>query len=123
MAGTNWRALGLAAAWLVLTPAWGGESAPAPSATPSPSQPATPSPAPIPATSPSPAASPNPSPSPSPGESGALGETVELTTRPAAYIEAKAKREEVYGAIMGSLAKIRLELAKAGLKPQGHPVA
>ena len=123
MAGTNWRAFGLAAAWFVLTPAWGGESAPAPSATPSPSQPATPSPAPIPATSPSPAVSPSPSPSPSPGESGALGETVELTTRPAAYIEAKAKREEVYGAIMGNLARIRLELAKAGLKPQGHPVA
>ena len=119
MTGTNWRAVGLAVAWLVLSPAWGAETAPAPtapaSATPSP--PATPSPAPIPATSPSPSASPSPS------DSGALGETVELTTRPAAYIEAKAKREEVYGAIMGSIAKIRTELARAGLKPQGHPVA
>ncbi len=127
MTGTNWRALGLAVAWLVLSPAWGAETPPAPTApasttpsppaTPTPSTPATPSPAPIPATSPSPSASPSPS------DSGALGETVELTTRPAAYIEAKAKREEVYGAIMGSIAKIRSELTKAGLKPQGRPVA
>lgn len=64
-----------------------------------------------------------PSPVPSPAPADNLGEIVELATRPAAYIEAKAKREEVYGAIMGSLAKIREAAAKAGLKLQGHPIA
>ena len=44
-----------------------------------------------------------PTPSPSPSESGDLGAVVELTTRPAAYIEGKASREEVYGAILGNL--------------------
>ncbi|MDE2575145.1 MAG: GyrI-like domain-containing protein [Rhodospirillales bacterium] len=122
MTGTNWRALGLAVAWLALSPAWGAESTPTPTAPATPT-PATPSPAPIPATSPTPVATPTPAASPSPAESGALGEIVELTTRPAAFIEAKAKREEVYGAIMGDLAKIRAELAKAGLKPQGHALA
>ncbi len=47
-------------------------------------------------------------PPPSPGavaaadRSGEVGAVVELASHPAAYIEAKAKREEVYGAIMGS---------------------
>jgi effector-binding domain-containing protein len=65
---------------------------------------------------------PSPEPSPSPTESGSLGAVVELATHPAAYIEAKANREEVYGAIMGSLAKVRDAVAKAGLTPSGHPI-
>jgi effector-binding domain-containing protein len=64
---------------------------------------------------------PTPSPSPSPADD--LGAIVELATHPAAYIEAKAKREEVYGAIMADLAKIRDAVAKAGLKLQGHPIS
>ena len=68
-----------------------------------------------------PMATPSPAPSPSPTED--LGATVELTTHPALYIEAKATREEVYGAIIGSFAKIRDAAAKAGLKLQGHPIA
>jgi effector-binding domain-containing protein len=66
-------------------------------------------------------ATPTPAPSPSPADD--VGAVVELTTHPAAYIESKAKREEVYGAIMGNLAKIRDAVAKAGLKLQGHPIA
>ncbi len=66
-------------------------------------------------------ATPTPAPSPSPADD--IGAVVELTTHPAAYIESKAKREEVYGAIMGNLAKIRDAVAKAGLKLQGHPIA
>jgi len=92
-------------------------NAPSPSPTTAPSAPATPSP------TPNAPATPSPEPSPSASDSGAVGEVVELTSRPAAYIEAKAKREEVYGAIMGSLAKIRAEVAKAGLKTEGHALA
>jgi effector-binding domain-containing protein len=81
---------------------------------------------PSPAPSPSPAA-PSPSvaatPTPSPSENANLGAVVELTTQPAAYIEAKASREEVYGAILGALAKIRGAVGKAGLTATGHPVA
>ena len=79
--------------------------------------PATPSPA------PNPPATPSPAPSPAASDASEDGQAVELTSRPAAYIEAKAKREEVYGAIMGSLAKIRAEVSKAGLKTQGHALA
>ncbi len=107
------RTMGLRAALVsaVLLLASAGLAAETPS--PTPTAPATPSPAPIPA----------PSPAPSPSENAAVGAVVELATHPAAYIEAKANREEVYGAIMGSLAKIREVAAKAGLKPQGHAIA
>lgn len=66
---------------------------------------------------------PTPSPTPSPSDSGAVGALVELTSRPCALIEGKAKREEVYGAIMGNLAKIRDAISKAGLKTQGPALA
>ena len=78
--------------------------------------------APSPTPSPNAPVAPSPEPSPAP-DNGAVGEVVELTSRPAAYIEAKASREEVYGAIMGALAKIRAEVSKAGLKMQGHALA
>ena len=64
-----------------------------------------------------------PSPSPSPSDSGAVGAVVELASRPALFIEGKATREEVYGAILGNLAKLRDAAAKAGLKPQGSALA
>ena len=67
--------------------------------------------------------SPTPIPAPSPMTTeGATGEVVELATHPCAYVEAKASREEVYGAILGALAKIRAAVEKAGLKTQGHPL-
>jgi effector-binding domain-containing protein len=84
-------------------------------------QPPTPAPSPSPASPPSPSASVTPTPSPS--ESVSVGAMVELTTRPAAYLEAKANREEVYGAILAALAKIRGAVEKAGLTVEGHPVA
>jgi len=92
----------LAALWLAAAPALAAETPATTTATPSP----TPIPAPTPMTT-----------------EGATGAVVELTTRPCAYIEAKASREEVYGAIMGALAKIRAAVEKAGLKPQGHPLS
>jgi effector-binding domain-containing protein len=52
-----------------------------------------------------------------------MGQTLELAARPDAYFEGKASRDEVYSAIMASLAMVRGELDKAGLKPAGHPLA
>ena len=52
-----------------------------------------------------------------------MGETVELTSGPAAYAEARADRDEVFGAIMGSLATVRAEIGKAGIKAVGAPIA
>jgi effector-binding domain-containing protein len=118
------------AAILLMATCWLGapakaETAPSPTpvVTPTPSASATPS---APATpTPSPSATPTPTPSATPpADSGAsTGQTLELTARPAAYFEGKASRDEVYSAIMGSLAMIRGELDKAGLKPAGHPLA
>ncbi len=51
------------------------------------------------------------------------GETVELHARPFAYIEGKADRDEVYGAIRGSLEMVKREIDKAGLKTAGPPIA
>jgi len=81
---------------------------PAPTATPTPaaasSAPA-PSPgAPPPAAPPSPVASPSPAPSATSGDSGSMG-------------------DEVYSAIIGAIATVRAEIAKAGLKPIDHPIA
>jgi effector-binding domain-containing protein len=90
-------------------------ASPTPSATPNPSAPATPTPSPSP--------TPAPSATPTPDSGASTGQTLELTARPAAYFEGKASRDEVYSAIMASLAMVRGELDKAGLKPAGHPLA
>jgi effector-binding domain-containing protein len=93
-------------------------ASPAPSPSPAPSQ----SPAPV--AKPAPAATPSPSPdAANSGDSGSMGETVDLVPGPAATLEAKADRDEVYSAITGAIATIRAEIAKAGLKPTGHPMA
>jgi effector-binding domain-containing protein len=93
----------------------------APSQGPATPAPATPSPAPsAPAADTAPLA-PNPDqPSPATAATGAI---VDLTARPSAYLEGKANRDEIYAAIMGSLATIRAEIDKAGLKPAGRPLA
>jgi len=71
----------------------------------------------------SPAATPSPTPSATSGDSGSMGETLDLTARPAAYLDGKAGRDEVYSAILGAIATVRAEIAKAGLKPVDHPIA
>jgi effector-binding domain-containing protein len=105
---------------------------PAPAASPSPAStaapalaPAAPAPTPSPSTGPTPAATGSPAnPEASkPDEGGSMGETVELTSRPAATAEGKADRDEVFGAITGSIDLIRTEIAKAGLKAAGRPIA
>ncbi len=108
------------AASAVPTPTAPAAAAPTPSPSPTPAPAATPAPAPSPSASPTPASSASPA-NPA-GESASMGETLELTARPAAYIEGKANRDEIYGAITGSIALIRAEIAKAGLKPAGHPI-
>ena len=60
---------------------------------------------------------------PSPKAEASTGETVDLAQRPFAYIEGKADRDEVYGAIQGSLGLVKRDIDKAGLKPAGRPIA
>ena len=52
-----------------------------------------------------------------------MGQTIELVARPAAYLDGKAGRDEVYSAIIGAIATVRAEVSKAGLKPVDHPIA
>ena len=113
------------------TPSASATASPAATAVPAPvpaaSAPAASSPpAPTPSPSPSaaaPAATPSPTPSATPTDSGSMGETLELTARPAAYLEGKAGRDDVYSAIIGAIGTVRTEIAKAGLKPVDHPLA
>jgi effector-binding domain-containing protein len=58
-----------------------------------------------------------------PRNEGSTGETVDLPARPFAYIEGKADRDEIYGAILGSLGLIKRDMDKVGLKPSGRPLA
>jgi effector-binding domain-containing protein len=52
-----------------------------------------------------------------------MGETLDLAARPAAYLDGKAGRDEVYPAIIDAIGAVRAEIAKAGLKPVDHPIA
>jgi effector-binding domain-containing protein len=117
-------------------PAASPSSAPAaasPIATPAPAAPASPTPAAsaTPAPTPSPSTSPTPAPSATPAnpdatnpsESGSTGETIELAPRPAATVEGKANRDEIYDSIIGSIGQIRAAIDKAGLKAAGRPIA
>jgi effector-binding domain-containing protein len=83
--------------------------------------PAAPLPQPAPA---APAAPPQEPATPAPPQNDA-SETpmVELTGRPAAYIEGKANWDEGFSAINNAIAAINAELTKAGLKPAGRPIA
>jgi effector-binding domain-containing protein len=96
-------------------------ASPAATAGPTPAATETPAPTPSPATSATPA--PSASPANPAGEGGSMGETIELVSRPAAAIEGKANRDEIYDAIMGSIGLIRTEIDKAGLKAAGRPIA
>jgi effector-binding domain-containing protein len=72
-----------------------------------------------------PAASSNPSPAAPETKQGeaSTGETVELPARAFAYIEGKADRDGIYGAILESLGLVKREMDKAGIKPAGRPLA
>jgi effector-binding domain-containing protein len=115
----------LATSWLTAPAEAQTTPSPTPVVTPTPSAPATPSPSatPAPSVTPSPSPPPTPAATPTPDSSSSTGQTLELTARPDAYFEGKASRDEVYSAIMASLAMVRGELDKAGLKPAGHSLA
>jgi effector-binding domain-containing protein len=61
-------------------------------------------------------------PAPPSGEAS-TGETVDLPSRPFAYIEGKADKDEIYSAILGSLALVKRDMDKANLAPAGRPLA
>lgn len=69
-----------------------------------------------------PGAEPQPTPEAKQGEAS-TGEIVDLPARPFAYIEGKAGRDDIYGAILGSLGLVKQDMDKAGLKPAGRPIA
>jgi effector-binding domain-containing protein len=100
---------------------------PAPAAPPAPSSQPAEKPAEAPsATNPAPTApeggKPGEQAQPSGGEAS-TGETVDLPARPFAYIEGKADKDEIYSAILGSLALVKRDMDKANLKPAGRPLA
>ena len=111
-----------------------------PAATPAPSAaPAAPAPAATPATPPAaagasppnaPAAPATPqaqtpaAPLPAPPQTDAAETpTIQLAARPAAYIESKANWDEGFSAINNAIGAVDAELAKAGMKPAGRPIA
>ncbi len=103
------------------TPAAAAAASPAGAASPTPAATETPAPTPSPSTSPTP--TPSASPANPAGEGGSMGETIELVSRPAATIEGKANRDEIYDAVMGSIGQNRAEIDTAGLKAAGRPIA
>jgi effector-binding domain-containing protein len=58
-----------------------------------------------------------------PGSETSTGETVDLPARPFVYAEGKADKDEIYTAILASLAVVKREMDKADLKPAGRPLA
>src|SRR5271165_5516740 len=75
-----------------------------------------------PATSPTAPSSAPAAPAASSGE-GSTGEIVDLPAQPFAYIEGKADRDEIYGAILGSLSLVKHDMDKANVVPGGRPLA
>ncbi len=51
------------------------------------------------------------------------GRRSSFVAHPAATVDGKADRDEVFGAITGSIDQIHKEIAKAGLKAAGRPIA
>ena len=73
--------------------------------------------------SPTPVGTASPSPSPAADQGVASnGEIVDLVSRPAALIEGKANRDDIFGAIVGGLKIVKAEINKAGLRQSGNPL-
>jgi effector-binding domain-containing protein len=53
----------------------------------------------------------------------AVTQTLEVPARPVAFMRGASNWDEGYKTIRGNLAKIGAEVAKAGLKQAGHPIA
>ena len=53
-----------------------------------------------------------------------MGETIDLTARPAAYLDGKASRDEVYSAIIGAIGDwCATKSTRPGSSRPGHPLA
>ena len=48
---------------------------------------------------------------------------MDLAARPFAFAEGKAGKDDIYGAILGSLGQVSRAMDEAGLKPSGRPLA
>jgi effector-binding domain-containing protein len=111
------------------TPAPTSQS-PTPAVPPAVQAPAAPSPVPAKpaeapsATNPAPAAPEGANPAgPATSGEGSTGENVDLPSRPFAYIEGKADKDEIYSAILNSLSSVKRDMDKANLSPAGRPLA
>jgi effector-binding domain-containing protein len=58
-----------------------------------------------------------------PSGEASTGETVDLPARPFVYIEGKADKDEIYGAILNSLTSVKRDMDKANVTPAGRPLA
>ena len=103
---------------------------PTPAVPPAVQAPAAPSPVPAKpgeapsATNPAPAAPEGANPAgPATSGEGSTGESVDLPSRPFAYVEAKADKDEIYSAILSSLSSVKHDMDKANLAPAGRPLA
>src|SRR5580693_3498513 len=101
-----------------------------PSPAPAAQAPAAPSPVPTKpaeapsATNPAPAAPEGANPAgPATSGEGSTGESVDLPSRPFAYVEGKADKDEIYSAILNSLSSVKQDMDKANLAPAGRPLA
>ena len=113
-----------------LTPAWPSRRLRPPLRPPAAQAPAAPSTAPAKPTEAPSATTPAPtapgaaqSPAPAPSGDNSTGQTVDLPARPFVYVEGKADKDEIYGAILNSLSVVKGEMDKADLKPAGRPLA
>jgi effector-binding domain-containing protein len=122
------------AAFAQQTPAAPAGPAPAtpspnPAAPPAAQAPTAPSPAPAKpeapsATNPAPGAPGASQPAESaPSGEASTGEAVDLPSRPFAYVEGKADKDEIYSSILGSLSLVKRDMDKANLTPAGRPIA
>jgi effector-binding domain-containing protein len=58
-----------------------------------------------------------------PSGEASTGEAVDLPSRPFAYVEGKADKDEIYSSILGSLSLVKRDMDKANLTPAGRPIA
>jgi effector-binding domain-containing protein len=58
-----------------------------------------------------------------PSGEASTGEAVDFPSRPFAYIEGKADKDEIYSSILGSLSLVKRDMDKANLTPAGRPIA
>jgi effector-binding domain-containing protein len=116
----------------VTTPSTPAPTSPSPTPAIPPAAEAPAAPAPLPgkpgeapsATNPAPGGAEGASPAgPATSGEGSTGEAVDLPLRPFAYVEGKADKDEIYSAILTSLASVKREMDKANLAASGRPLA